>query len=146
YHLILKEGTMAHFEKEKSEAKVRASDRERLKRRAPDGIDLLVNRLAEATEERWLVRIGKEGGGGREVQFAISVGGLILSVCAFLFLRQTGNAFHWGFLASACAFAVGLRVARNKAAEPAPPRELKEFGSGTLPEVRAAPRGVRRTG
>lgn len=113
YHVVLQEGTMAHFEQANPAARRRrnllpqaAGSRER-----PDSLLQLAHRVADATESRWQIKISNAE--GREYAFALSLGGVVLGVVALMSLRQTGGAMHWSVLAAASAFFIGLKLARG---------------------------------
>ena len=110
FHLILEDQTMEYFEKEKPDAKRDSLTQRIQEAQRPDSLERLLERIAGATKSRWVFRLSHER--GREYSFAFTAGGLLLVVAAFTFLRKTGDASHWGFLAMACAFGIGLRFSR----------------------------------
>jgi len=110
YHLILRDGTLSHFEKESHMTPLQE----------PDPFQKFLDRLAQASKQKWHIKLGQEDGQGsgpegkKEYNFSINVGVAALVGGAVLFLLLSGSQAIWTLLAVACAVGATYQLIRHQ--------------------------------
>ena len=119
---------MAHFKSTSPESKKNELLRQMKEARNPDSVDQFMNRIANATDSIWTIKISNEK--GRQIGFAVSAGGILLALGAVFFLNLSEKAIVPALLASACAFVLGLRQVRKtgEKQQAASERRLRDIG------------------